>query len=56
MDGDGWPGHQTQYGLVLALEQFGCVTLTVYRDADFNNNNNERISRALFHVKHAQLR
>ena len=21
-----------------------------------NNNNNERISRALFHVKHAQLR
>ena len=22
----------------------------------YNNNNNERISRALFHVKHAQLR
>ena len=23
---------------------------------DYNNNNNERISRASFHVKHAQLR
>ena len=25
-------------------------------DYNYNNNNNERISRALFHVKHAQLR
>ena len=25
-------------------------------DADNNNSNNERISRALFHVRHAQLR
>ena len=24
-------------------------------DVDINNDNNERISRALFHVKHAQL-
>ena len=26
------------------------------QDRDNNNDNNERISRALFHVKHAQLR
>ena len=28
-----------------------CILFVLY-----NNNNNERISRALFHVKHAQLR
>ena len=32
------------------------VTVACYGIIVNNNNNNERISRALFHVKHAQLR
>ena len=37
---------------ILCQSPSGCI----YNNNNNNNNNNERISRALFHVKHVQLR
>ena len=42
-------------GVIMSTSHGGFQTRMVYLK-HVNNNNNERISRAPFHVKHAQLR
>ena len=38
------------------VQYIACMCLCIHNNSSNNNSNNERISRTLFHVKHAQLR